>query len=412
VHAIVANDVWKSYPRWTPGTRSLRSMLSPSMRAGRRSAELRWALRDVSFSLDAGNALGVIGHNGAGKSTLLRLASGLGQPTRGGIRVSSNSASVLSLGDTFSSELTGRENAITAAVVAGLSTSDAEAALPAILDFAELEGFEEAPIRSYSDGMKLRLAFGVVTVLTPDLLVLDEVLAVGDIGFQEKCMAHLHGLRDRGTALLFASHDLGQIAEDCESCLWLDGGRVRAHGDAGEVVEEYRAAMRDATLASTPALHVDDSDDRLVLQQNRFGSQEARIETVSLGPVGVESGIRTGDPLEVTLSVATAGGKEPMVISVAVSMADQDVICLTLTSDLDETTLAPDADGRARVTLEIDNLDLMPGRYFVDVGLFPIDYRHAYDFHWHAYPLLIRGESHADEGFYRPRQRRWIVEGA
>jgi lipopolysaccharide transport system ATP-binding protein len=219
-------------------------MLSPSMRAGRRSADLRWALRDVSFSLDAGNALGVIGHNGAGKSTLLRLASGLGQPTRGGIRVSSNSASVLSLGDTFSSELTGRENAITAAVVAGLSASDAAAALPAILDFAELEGFQEAPIRSYSDGMKLRLAFGVVTVLTPDLLVLDEVLAVGDIGFQEKCMAHLHGLRDRGTALLFASHDLGQIAADCDSCIWLEGGRVRAHGDAGDVVEEYRSAMR------------------------------------------------------------------------------------------------------------------------------------------------------------------------
>lgn len=409
---VRVEGVWKSYPRWQPGTRSVRSVLTRRLRVSRRSHERRWALRDVTFSVERGRALGVIGHNGAGKSTLLRLISGLGRPSRGRIQVVANSASVLSLGDTFSLELTGRENATTAAVIAGLRVRAARAAVPAILQFAELQGFEDAPVRSYSDGMKLRLAFGVVAQLVPDLLVLDEVMAVGDLRFHERCMAHINDLRSRGTGVVLASHDLGQIEEQCDHVVWLDHGRVRAFGEAKTVIEDYQTAMHSDTLRLTP-LPVESSgaaggESHLVLRESRFGSQEMRVEDVVVSSGGKIGHADPGGRLDVALTVRTGGSQEHAIVSVAIHRSHGDVLCVDLSTDLDGIEIGPVGPAGVRVILSLEDLELQRGEYVVDVGVYPIDWAHAYDYHWHAYPLNV-GDGREAQAVYRPQRRRWSV---
>ena len=165
---IAVDRVWKAYPRWTPGSRTLKGVVSRRVPTLMRFGEQRWALRDVSFALPPGRSMGLIGHNGAGKSTLLRLIAGLGRPTRGRIDIGGDTAAVLSLGDAVDLSLTGRENAVTAGVIAGLREARARALIPAILEFAELEEYADTPVRAYSEGMKLRLAFGVVAQHRPD----------------------------------------------------------------------------------------------------------------------------------------------------------------------------------------------------------------------------------------------------
>lgn len=410
------DGVWKSFPRWQAGTRSVRSMLTPSLRAQRRSAETRWALRDVSFTLEAGDALGVVGHNGAGKSTLLRLASGVSQPTRGAISVASDTASVLSLGDTFNLELTGRENALTAALVHGMRVRDAQAAMPAILDFAELDEFADAPMRSYSDGMKLRLAFGVVAQMRPRLLILDEVLAVGDLSFQEKCMEWIREVREAGTSLLFASHNLEQVIEECDEVLWLEQGRLLGYGEADEVVERYRGAAQEATLRITPAPDREGSADGetpegLVLQETRFGSQEVRIEDVRIGADGAGD-LDPGETLDVAFTLHADATHEELAVSLAIQRPEGEIMCVDVNTQADGVQVGPvTAGGTRRVTLALDDVELAPGTYFVDIGVFPIDWAFSYDYHWRAHKLRVRGNRYTDF-VYLPRLRRWTIGDA
>jgi lipopolysaccharide transport system ATP-binding protein len=415
VTQLAFDGVWKSFPRWQAGTRSIRSILSPSLRAQRRASELRWALRDVSFTIEEGRALGVVGHNGAGKSTLLRMASGVSQPTRGDIRVAADTASVLSLGDTFNLELTGRENALTAALVAGMRVGDAKRAMPAILEFAELEEFADAPMRSYSDGMKLRLAFGVVAQLEPRLLILDEVLAVGDLSFQEKCMDRIRTLRENGTSLLFASHNLDQVVEECDEVLWLQQGRVLGLGDAEEIVDRYRGATQEATLLVTPEPEPAAGDGAtsggLVLQETRFGSQEVRIEDVQVGVDG-RGDIDPGEVLEVAFTLRSDAAHEELAVSLSVQRPEGEIVCLDINTQADGVRVGPLAPGGAlRVVLALDDLELAPGTYYVDVGVFPPDWAFSYDYHWRAHRLRVRGNRYSDF-VYRPRLRRWTVAEA
>jgi ABC-type polysaccharide/polyol phosphate transport system ATPase subunit len=224
---------------------------------GRRSAPGRlrrdefWALQDVSFTVKRGEMLALVGVNGSGKSTLLKMLNGLMKPDGGSLTLRGEVQALIELGAGFNPILTGRENVRINAAVLGLRSAQIDEVLPQIVDFAELEDFIDAPVQNYSSGMKARLGFSVVTQLDPDVLLIDEVLAVGDTAFQEKCMRRMDALRNSNKAIVFVTHSLFQVEALCDSALWLEHGRVRDYGPAAEVVRSYlddqeRHAMQDA----------------------------------------------------------------------------------------------------------------------------------------------------------------------
>jgi lipopolysaccharide transport system ATP-binding protein len=397
---IRVDGVWKSYPRW-PGERTLRAALTRRVPLAARRGERVWALSDVSLEVRPGEAVGLIGANGAGKSTLLRLAAGLGRPTRGRVQVVADVASVLSLGDSLDLSLSGRENAYTAAAVAGLRRAEARAVVPAALEFAELEGFADAPVRTYSEGMKLRLAFGVVAQLRPEVLIVDEVIAVGDLRFQARCLDRIRELRADGTAVLLASHSLETVVEECDRALWLQAGRVRVEGASSEVAGKYADAMRSETVERTPATAPSGAPPQLELKRNRWGSLELTIERVTF-PDEVESGM----PLTVAVDVASQIEHEIVdpIASVTISRARDGVVCCDLSSEGAAVQLGRVGPGGLRVSLGLDQLELAPDDYLVDVGIHSPDWEYAYDFHWQAYPLRVTGRS-AGEGLMRPTHR-------
>jgi lipopolysaccharide transport system ATP-binding protein len=397
---IRLEGVWKSYPRWT-GERTLRGVLTRRVPLAARRGERSWALRDVSLELRPGEAVGLIGPNGAGKSTLLRLAAGLGRPTRGSVEVAGEVASILSLGDSFDFALSGRENAFTAAVVAGLRRAEARAILPNALEFAELEAFADAPVRTYSDGMRLRLAFGVVAQLRPQALLVDEVIAVGDLRFQARCLERIRELRAGGTSVLLASHALGTVVEECDRALWLQAGQVRLEGSAADVAGEYADAMRSETMERTPLTAPGGGPAGLELRRNRFGSLEMTIESVAL-----PDEVGSGAPMSVSVDVASRVDYEVVdpIATVTISRARDGEVCCDLSTEAAGVRLGRVGPEGLRVCLGLEGLELVPGDYLVDVGIHRPDWAYAYDFHWQAYPLRVTGRS-AGEGLVRPAHR-------
>lgn len=204
------------------------------------------ALDDVSFSVEEGAALGVIGHNGAGKSTLLRIAAGILQPRKGVAVVRGRVAPVIELGIGFEQELTGRENIVFNGALLGRSYREMSQRIDEIVEFAELGDFIDHPIRTYSTGMVARLAFSVATTVDARILLLDEVLSVGDERFQRKCSERMNGFRRSGVTILFVSHNLDSVEKLCDQVLWLENGRIKGYGPAAEVIGEYHRWATDS----------------------------------------------------------------------------------------------------------------------------------------------------------------------
>jgi homopolymeric O-antigen transport system ATP-binding protein len=213
--------------------------------------EQLWALRDVTLRVDRGETLGIVGRNGAGKSTLLKVISRVLVPTRGRCVVRGRVAPILELGTGFDYELTGRENVFLNALLLGHSRRAIEGRYDAIVDFSGLGDFIRSPVRNYSSGMLARLAFSILTAWTPDVLVLDEFLAVGDVHFLRKCEERLAALKAAGTTMLLVSHLSEAIRQHCRRCVWLEGGRLVADGAPDEVLERY--ASTSGADAGTPA---------------------------------------------------------------------------------------------------------------------------------------------------------------
>ncbi len=198
-----------------------------------------WALTDVSFTIKKGEVFGIIGRNGSGKSTLLKVISGILKPTKGNVECSGTIAPMLELGSGFDPDLTGRENVFLNGAVLGFNKKFLESKYDEIVQFAELERFMDVPIRNYSSGMMMRLAFAIATLVNPDILIVDEILAVGDSSFQEKSKQRMHELMSGGTTVLLVSHSMDQIRQMCNRVMWLDGGKVKMVGDVQEVCDAY-----------------------------------------------------------------------------------------------------------------------------------------------------------------------------
>jgi len=202
-----------------------------------------WALKDISFQVQEGEVLGIIGNNGAGKSTLLKILSRITEPTSGHIEIHGRLSSLLEVGTGFHPELTGRENIFLNGAILGMRKWEIEKKFSEIVSFAEIERFIDTPVKRYSSGMYVRLAFAVAAHLEPEILLVDEVLAVGDISFQKKCLGKMGNIAGRGRTVLFVSHNMSAILDLCSSAIWLDNGKIVKNGTAGEVVGDYEEKL-------------------------------------------------------------------------------------------------------------------------------------------------------------------------
>src|SRR5881398_1905492 len=218
---------------------------SPLATLRRPKAEMFWALKDVSLDVHEGEVLGLIGRNGAGKTTLLKILSRITRPTEGWAEIHGRVGSLLEVGTGFHPELTGRENTFLSGAILGMSKAEIERKFDEIVAFAELEKFIDTPVKHYSSGMYVRLAFAVAAHLEPEILLVDEVLAVGDINFQKKCLGKMSDVAEGGRTIIFVSHQMNQIRRLCQRVLWIDQGHIRADGPAGEIVGAYEAAQLD-----------------------------------------------------------------------------------------------------------------------------------------------------------------------
>jgi ABC-type polysaccharide/polyol phosphate transport system ATPase subunit len=306
--AVTVAGVHKWYRVYASPTDRLRRVF------GRPSRHLDFqALDDVSFSVTPGSALGVIGENGAGKTTLLKLIAGTTKPTAGRVEVRGIVAAILELGAAFHPEFSGRDNAILYGALMGLDRAQMERRLDDILAFAELGEFIDHPVKSYSTGMAMRLGFAVATHVDPDVLVVDEALAVGDGYFQKKCVDRIRQIRDRGTTILFCSHSMYYVTMFCERALWLAQGRVERIGPAHEVVEAY-----ESFLQNRDKRRVEAGDRSLERSQS---AKVGRVAAIHLpgrqgdGPIVLEP----GGPLEVEIEVESSRLDERYHVGVAMA---------------------------------------------------------------------------------------------
>ena len=255
-----------------------------------RADEGLWALRDVSFTVAPGEAFGIIGANGSGKSTLLQIIAGILRPTSGTVRVDGRLSALLELGSGFSHEFTGRDNVYLNASLLGLTKDEIDARFETIAKFAEIGDFIDQPVKTYSTGMVLRLAFAVTAHVDPQVLIVDEALAVGDIAFRQRCMRRIHDLRARGTTILFVSHESSDVKALCERCVWLEKGVVQALGESDEVVARYLAATARREMGVRPVATeaLPEPTHSSIAGGHRFGDGRVSLVSAGFGKSGLE----------------------------------------------------------------------------------------------------------------------------
>jgi lipopolysaccharide transport system ATP-binding protein len=334
--------------------------LARLVRRKRADAQFVWALRDLSLEVKEGEVLGIIGRNGAGKSTFLKLLSRITYPTSGKISVSGRVATLLEVGTGFNDELTGRENIYLNGSILGMKRQEINRRIDEIVDFSGVGQFIDTPIKRYSSGMRLRLGFAVAAHLSPDILLVDEVLAVGDADFQKKCLDAMDDLRTSGRTVLFVSHNMAAIESLCTRCIWIEGGRLKADGDARTVVAEY---MRTFAHASTGAMELEHIESRSGTGAGRFTYLE--FLDGSGEPTNV---IRSGDKLTMRLHYRLKNAQRDLVVGINIHTEYGTLLAASNNwATGDDFPFVNAGDGCA--DFEIDCLNLLPGRYYLSLYL-------------------------------------------
>ncbi len=322
------------------------------------AAEELWALRDVSFDVAPGEAIGIVGRNGAGKSTLLKILARITEPTTGSAELNGRVGSLLEVGTGFHPELTGRENVFLNGALLGLRKREIAARFDEIVDFSGVQRFLDTPVKRYSSGMRVRLAFAVAAHLEPEILIVDEVLAVGDAEFQNRCLGKMSDVAGHGRTVLFVSHHLAALRALCTRALWLEHGRIAAEGEVAPVVDAYLAASH--RLADAPVAE----------RRDRSGSGELRFTRIALrtnGQVSDSARPMAGAPLEIRLGYTTACTAPLKNVRIAVLVLDSlgSPVFATDTRlvNADFAELPPAGE----LVCEIPDLPLAAGRYQVNL---------------------------------------------
>lgn len=365
-----------------------------------------WAVRDVSFDVMPGQAVGIIGRNGSGKSTLLKLIARILQPTEGQITVAGRVSALLELGAGFHPDLTGRENIFLNASVLGLSRAETEKMYGDIVAFSELGDFINMPVKHYSSGMYMRLGFSVAIHVQPDILIIDEILAVGDQTFQAKCVDRILEMKQSGVTIIFISHNTATLSALCSDLIWLDQGRVRQVGPTEQILEQYRDHI--FRRVGEQLSHQNDQGDF-----RRWGSREVEITGVRLLDVAEEETtlFHTGDTMTVELRyIAHKPVLEP---EFGLAFYRQDGLHLNGPNTRTGGLRLGLVEGSGRVRYRIDHLPLLPGGYRLTAAVHDSLRPVAYDFHEQAYAFrILEGGTIETEGIIAlPARWDWQADG-
>jgi ABC-type polysaccharide/polyol phosphate transport system ATPase subunit len=322
-----------------------------------------WAVHDVSFAVGHGEALGIIGHNGAGKSTILKLVSSITAPTRGEIRIRGRLAALIEVGSGFHPELTGRENIYLSGSILGMRRRDISASLDRIIEFAGVRDFIDTPVKRYSSGMYVRLGFAIAAHLNPDVLLLDEVLAVGDASFQAKCLERIGELKEAGTTIVFISHDLGAVERLCDRVLLMQHGTLAAEGNPRHVIAEYERVATPFVPREPPKESAWQLPRTVRVVGLEFYNAAGRKTTT----------FRTGDPVTARVSYAAREHVADAEFELYFLSQDSQIQCqVTSKFSLPHFAVSP---GEGIIEFSIDALGLQPGRYFIDTTIVENDWQ-------------------------------------
>jgi ABC-type polysaccharide/polyol phosphate transport system ATPase subunit len=409
--AVLLQHVSKSYRLW--GRRSQFATLKSALL--KRDVKLApessiAALRDVSFAVERGEAFGVIGRNGSGKSTLLKLISGILKPTIGSIAVNGRIAALIELGAGFHPEITGRENIYINGIMLGLARREIDARFDSIVDFSGIRDFIDEPVKTYSSGMYVRLGFAVAVHVDPDVLLIDEVLAVGDEEFSQKCIAKIQEMKYRGVTLVFVTHQLDQVRNLCDRALWLDHGEPQTLGDPVRVVDDYLQQVAGGATAASPEPTAEPAVEKPKdpLEEERWGSGEVLLtrvaivddkgrDLVALGP---------GSRVTIEMEVEVRAPQDDFVFGVGIYHADG--TCVYGTNTELEGLMPERLDAAGRVQFVMPSLDLVAGTYRIDAAVHTKNGR-AFDYRRGVLRFVVGSVVH-DIGVYRPKHT-WRVEG-
>ncbi len=322
-----------------------------SFQKGEEDESVFWALKDINFSVNNGEILGIVGHNGAGKSTLLKILSRITEPTTGEIQIRGRVSSLLEVGTGFHDELTGRDNVFMNGTVLGMTGREIRAKFDEIVDFAGVEKYIDTPVKFYSSGMKVRLAFAVAAHLDPEILIIDEVLAVGDLSFQQKCLGKMDDVSKSGRTLLFVSHNTSAVEGLCNRCLVLSEGKIIFNGEVETAIETYKQYMLK-------------SIERSLLSERTDREGEGLFKFTKVIFNNGKNAL-INKPLKIDLHYVAKKPLEGLQIAVKICRNYREII-MTLESKAQGATLnIPEGEGK--VTIEVPQLPLMQGRYLVDL---------------------------------------------
>jgi lipopolysaccharide transport system ATP-binding protein len=398
VVAVQVDAVSKRFRRQTvqPST-TLKSAIVDFLR-GRKVTEAPTtfqALKEVTFAVPKGHSLGLIGRNGSGKSTLLKLLAGIYRPDHGKIAVHGKVGALLELGAGFHPEFSGRENILISGIVLGLSKREIRQQLDDIIRFAELEAFIDEPVKTYSSGMYLRLGFSVAVHADPDVLLIDEILAVGDEGFFQKCYDKLGAFRRRGKTIILVSHELSMVSRWCDTVVWLEDGRVRERGLPQRVIDLYRqhVAAQEAEVAIGEHLRLVEEVGQApaVETTNRWGSREVEIVSVKmLDTSGQERYVyQSGDPVRVVIHYRVHRPVPDTVFGIALMRSDG-LWCYGTNTAVEDISLPPLGD-EGSVEVVLKRLDFVAGTYYLDVAVHALD-GYPYDYHHGLYSFAVKSD--------------------
>jgi ABC-type polysaccharide/polyol phosphate transport system ATPase subunit len=448
IDVVNVSKVYRRYAQKKQFATLKSAILSGTLLGDLKPEETFQALRGVSFQVPKGCTYGVIGRNGSGKSTLLKCVAGITRPTQGRVSVDGRISALIELGAGFHPEISGRENIFINGIMLGLTKREIQRRFDEIVEFAEMQDFIDAPVKTYSSGMYMRLGFAVAVHVDPEVLLVDEVLAVGDQGFTHKCLDKFAEFRRRNKSILLVTHSLDLVEKFCDQAHWLDKGKTRGEGDPKRVVaayvidvedtEENELAKAEAVRVAAAAKEVAGAKDAQITEntetaessvgrasgsvsstesgykdgfksdEGRWGTRELEITNVTISGPSHEAGhvFQSGDPIEVRMDVTAKEKMTDFVFGLGLFNADN--VCVYGTNTNLEEFQPTEIEGNAVVTFRIDKLDLVEGTYRLDLAAHKTD-GYPYDYHRLLYTFRVKSKIR-DVGIYRP-DHAWTFAG-